>query len=78
MHRDEVTTPRRGSGYSTSSATRSGRFGVPDSRNTADGALSFSPDEWQAFITKVQAMAPYWLSARAAAPRGGSFHALTE
>jgi hypothetical protein len=68
MHRDEVTTPRRGSDHGTSSATRSGGFGVPDSRNTADGPLSFSPDEWQAFITKVQAMAPYLLSARATAP----------
>lgn len=78
MHRDEVTTPRRGSGYSTSSATRSGRFGVPDSRNTADGALSFSPDEWQAFITKVQAMAPYLLSARRQPHAEVVSYALTE
>jgi len=61
MHRDEVTTPRRGSDHGTRSATRSGRFGVPGSRDTPDGALSFSPYEWQAFFTKVQAMAPYSL-----------------
>ena len=61
MHRDEVTTPRRGSDHGTSSATRSGKFAVPDSRNSRDVALSFSPDERQAFVAKVQAMAPYSL-----------------
>lgn len=61
MHRDEVTTPRRGSDHGTSSATRSGKFAVPDSRNSRDLALSFSPDQWQAFVAKGQAMAPYSL-----------------
>jgi hypothetical protein len=60
MHRDEVST--RGAGRSTAPvATRSGKFAVPDSRNSRDMALSFSPDEWQAFVAKVQAMAPYSL-----------------
>jgi hypothetical protein len=30
---------------------------VRDSRNPEGGALSFSPDKWQAFAAKVQAMA---------------------
>ena len=47
MRRDEVTTPRRGSGYSAGGATRSVMV-VPDSNSPGDEALSFSPDEWQA------------------------------
>ena len=71
MRRDEVTTSERGSGYSAGGATRSVMV-VPDSNSPGDEALSFSPDEWQAFVAKVQAMAPYSLGAWAAAPRGGS------
>ena len=36
--------------------TRSGKIAVRDSRNPDGGALSFSPDKWQAFVAKVQAM----------------------
>ena len=68
MHRDEVSAPRCGSEHGTSSATRRGKFAVPDPRNSRDMALSFSPDEWQAFVAKVQAMAPYSLGAWAAGP----------
>lgn len=77
MHRDEVTAPQRGSDRGTRRATRSGRFAVPDSRNTADVAPCFGPDEWQAFITKAQAMAPYSLSAWAAAHAEVVSYALT-
>ena len=58
MHRDEVTTPRRKSGCSNSGATRSGKVASRDSTSPGDGALSFSLDEWQAFVAKGQAMAP--------------------
>jgi hypothetical protein len=47
MHRDEVSTPRRGSEHGTSSATRRGKFAVPDPGNSCDVALSFSSHEWQ-------------------------------
>jgi len=47
MHRDEVTAPWRGSGYSTSGATRGGKVAARDSSNPGDWTLSFSPDEWQ-------------------------------
>jgi hypothetical protein len=61
MHRDEVTTPRRGSDHGTSSATRSGKFAVPDSRNSRDMALSSALTSGRTFVAKVQAMAPYSL-----------------
>jgi hypothetical protein len=67
MHRDEVSAPRRGSEHGTSSATRRGKFAVPDPRNSRDVALSFNSHEWQT-LTKVQAMAPYSLGAWAAGP----------
>jgi len=61
MNHDDVTTPWRKSSYSNSGAncveiasTRSGKIAVRDSRNPGDRALSFSPDEWQTFVTKVQ------------------------
>lgn len=60
MHRDEVSTPRRGSEHGTSSATRRGKFAVLDPRNSREVALSFNSHEWQT-LTKVQAMAPYSL-----------------
>jgi hypothetical protein len=63
MNQDDVSTPWRKSSYSNSQAncvevakTRSGKVAVRDSRNPGDGALSFSPDEWQTFVVKVQAM----------------------
>jgi hypothetical protein len=60
MNHDDVTTPWRKSSYSNTGAncvevaqTRSGKVAVRDSKNPDGGALSFSPDEWQAFVTKV-------------------------
>ena len=64
MNHDDVTTPWRKSSYSDSGAncvevasTRSGKVAVRDSRNPDGGALSFSPDEWQAFAAKVRTTA---------------------
>jgi hypothetical protein len=61
MNHDDVTTPWRKSSYSNSQANcvevariRSGKVAVRDSRNPDDGALTFSPDEWQAFAAKVR------------------------
>ena len=53
MHRDEVNTLRRGSEHGTSSATRRGKFAVPDPGNSRDVALSFNSHEWQT-LTKVR------------------------
>jgi hypothetical protein len=68
MNHDDVTIPWRGPGYGTSGATRNGEVAVPDSRNPGGGALSSGPDKWQVFVAKVQAMAPYSLSAWAGNP----------
>ena len=64
MNHDEVTTPWRKSSYSNTGAncveaarTRSGKVAVRDSRNPDAEAVRFSPDEWQAFVAKVQTMA---------------------
>ena len=64
MNHDDVTTPWRKSSYSNSGAncvevveTRSGKVAVRDSRNPDGEALRFSPDDWQAFVAKVQTMA---------------------
>jgi hypothetical protein len=61
MNHNETTTSWRKSSYSNSGAncvevaeTRSGMVAVRDSRNPDDGALTFSPDEWQAFVAKVR------------------------
>jgi hypothetical protein len=61
MNQDDVSTPWRKSSYSNSQAncvevarTRTGTVAVRDSRNPGDGALSFSPDQWQTFVVKVQ------------------------
>ena len=61
MNQDDVSTPWRKSSYSNSQAncvevarTRTGTVAVRDSRNPHDGALSFSPDQWQTFVVKVQ------------------------
>ncbi|MGO8894240.1 MAG: DUF397 domain-containing protein [Streptosporangiaceae bacterium] len=66
MNHDDVTTPWRKSSYSNSQAncvevakTRSGKVAVRDSRNPDGGALSFSPDEWQTFVAKVQTTASH-------------------
>ena len=48
--------------------TRSGKVAVRDSRNPGGGALSFSPDEWQTFVAKVQTMAPDSLGASGGSP----------
>ncbi len=78
MNHDDVTTPWRKSSYSNTGAncvevarTRSGKVAVRDSRNADGGALRFRPDEWQAFMAKVQTMASDSLGASAEAPRGG-------
>jgi len=78
MNHDDVTTPWRKSSYSNTGAncvevarTRSGKVAVRDSRNPDAGALRFSPDEWQAFAAKVQAMASDSLGGPAGAPPGG-------
>jgi len=68
MHRDEVTAHRGASRVAAIvSATRSGKVASRDSTSPGDGALSFSLDEWRAFVAKVQAMAPYSLGAWAEA-----------
>ena len=61
MDHDDAATRWRKSSYSNSGAncvevarTRSGKIAIRDSRNPGDRALSFSPDEWQTFVTKVQ------------------------
>jgi Domain of unknown function (DUF397) len=63
LNHDDVTIPWCRPGYGTGGATRNGKGAVPDSRNRGGGALSFGPDEWQAFVAKVQAMVPYSLGA---------------
>ena len=80
MNHDDVTaTSWRKSSYSNSQAncveiarTRNGKVAVRDSRNPAGGALSFSPNEWQTFVTKVQVMIPHSLGAWAAVRADGS------
>ena len=67
MNPDDVTIPWCSPGYGTSGATRNGKVAVPDPRKPGGGALSSGPDERQAFVAKVQAMAPYSLNAWAAA-----------
>ncbi len=78
MNHDDVTTPWRKSSYSNTGAncvevarTCSGEVAVQDSRNPGGGALRFSPDEWQAFVAKVQTMASDSLGVSAGAPPGG-------
>jgi len=75
MNHDDVTTPWRKSSYSNSGAncvevakTCSGKVAVQDSRNPGDGALTFSPDQWQTFVAEVRTMTPYSLGAGADSP----------
>ena len=65
MNHDDVTTPWRKSSYSNSGAncvevarTCSGQVAVRDSKDPDAPVLSFSPDEWQTFITKIQTTVP--------------------
>ena len=65
MDHDDATTPWRKSSYSNSGAncvevaqTRSGKVAVRDSKDPNERSLSFSPGEWQSFITKIQTTAP--------------------
>jgi hypothetical protein len=64
MDHDDVTTPWRKSSYSNTGAncvevarTCGGKVAVRDSKNPDGAALSFSLDEWNAFITQVHATA---------------------
>jgi hypothetical protein len=64
MDRDDVITPWRKSSYSNSGAncveiarTRSGKVAVRDSKDPDGPVLTFSPDEWKAFVAKIQATA---------------------
>jgi hypothetical protein len=65
MDHDDATTPWRKSSYSNTGAncveiarTRSGQIAVRDSKDPDARSLSFSPDEWQTFITKIRTTAP--------------------
>jgi hypothetical protein len=60
MNHDDVATPWRKSSYSNTGAncveiarTHSGKVAVRDSKDPNGEVLSFSPDEWQAFVVKV-------------------------
>ena len=55
MTHDDVITPRRGLGYSNRGAAHSRTVTRRDSSDPG-GALSFGPDERQAFVARVQAM----------------------
>jgi hypothetical protein len=64
MDHDGATTPWRKSSYSNTGAncvevarTRSGKVAVRDSKNPDGPVLSFSLDEWKAFVAKIQATA---------------------
>jgi len=63
MDHDEVTTPWRKSSYSNTGAncvevarTRSGRVAVRDSKDPDGGVLTFSLDEWKAFLADVETL----------------------
>jgi len=60
MNRDDVTTPWRKSSYSNTGAncvevarTRSAKVAVRDSKDPDGETLSFSLDEWKAFVATV-------------------------
>jgi hypothetical protein len=60
MDRDDVITPWRKSTYSNSGAncveiarTRSGKVAVRDSKDPGGPMLTFSADEWKAFVAKM-------------------------
>jgi hypothetical protein len=65
MDHDGATTRWRKSSYSNSGAncveiarTRSGKIAVRDSKDPDARSLSFSPGEWQSFITKIRTAVP--------------------
>lgn len=65
MDHDDATTPWRKSSYSNTGAncvevarTRGGKVGVRDSKDPDGQVLSFSPVEWETFITKIRTTAP--------------------
>lgn len=62
MDHDDVITPWRKSSYSNTGAncveiarTRSGRVAVRDSKDPAGPVLTCGPDQWKAFVAKIQA-----------------------
>ena len=64
MNHGDVTNSWRKSSYSNTGAncvevarTHSGKVTVRDSKDPDGRPLSFSPDEWQTFITKIQTTA---------------------
>jgi Domain of unknown function (DUF397) len=66
MDRDDVITPWHKSSYSNSGAncveiarTRSGKVAVRDSKDPDGPVLTFSSDEWKAFVAKIQATAAH-------------------
>jgi hypothetical protein len=65
MDQGNAATSWRKSSYSNSGAncvevarTRSGQVAVRDSKDPDAPVLSFSPDEWQTFITKIRTTVP--------------------
>jgi len=62
MNNDDLATPWRKSSFWNSGAncmevatTRSGKVAVRDSKNPDGATLTFSPDDWKAFVTWVKA-----------------------
>ncbi len=61
MDHDDVTTLWRKSSYSNTGAncvevaqTRSGKVAVRDSKDPDGGVLTFSLDDWKAFVAKIK------------------------
>lgn len=66
MDHDDAATPWRKSSYSNSGAncvevarTRSGKVAVRDSKDLHGEWLSFGPEEWVTFLTKIRTTIPY-------------------
>ncbi len=64
MNNDDLASPWRKSSYCNSGAncvevatTRGGKVAVRDSKNPDGATLTFSPDDWKAFVTWVKASA---------------------
>ena len=65
MDHDDATTPWRKSSYSNTGAncvevarTRGGKVAMRDSKDPDGQVLSFSPVEWETFITKIRTTVP--------------------
>jgi hypothetical protein len=65
MDHDDATTRWRKSSYSNTGAncvevarTRSGKIAVRDSKDPDGGVLSFGPDQWATFLTKIRTTTP--------------------